>query len=288
MKTRIITSVVGLAVLAIVMLLFDTLVFELVVTLICLTAVHEIYTAFHFEKALYLYIGFVPYILLIMLNNVEWARLFLLPASYIFALYLAICVIYNSTTINFSKLAGMVLFSGIVIFSFYSLIYLKRFLPRERYNFDAIYFIMLILGFAWGGDSAAYFAGRAFGKHKLAPVVSPNKTVEGAIGGVLGSMLVGVLITFVYSALYGVVVGVPMEHLGVSYYLIILLLGAGGSVLGILGDLFASAVKRQCGIKDYGTIFPGHGGVLDRFDSVLFIAPFVAIVVTVVFYRFRM
>ena len=75
------------------------------------------------------------------------------------------------------------------------------------------------------------------------------------------------------------------SNIGVSMYLIIALLGVVAAVLGIYGDLFASVVKRQCGIKDYGTIFPGHGGILDRFDSVMFIAPFVSMVITAVFYN---
>ena len=139
---------------------------------------------------------------------------------------------------------------------------------------------------SWGGDTCAYFAGRAFGKHKLAPVVSPNKTVEGAIGGVIGSVVIGLLATIIYSALSGrfasLTVAVTARH-----YIIIAAMGAVASVLGILGDLFASAVKRQVGIKDYGTIFPGHGGILDRFDSVMFIAPLVSIVVRYFFYVFQ-
>ena len=180
----------------------------------------------------------------------------------------------------------MTVLSGIIIFCFFSFIYLKRLLPAADYGYDAIYFMYLILGFSWGGDSAAYFAGRFFGKHKLAPVVSPNKTVEGAVGGVLGSMFMGVVITLIYSLVCYKVLGLPLNALGVGFYFMIALLGACASVLGILGDLLASAVKRQCGIKDYGTIFPGHGGVLDRFDSVMFVAPFVSIVVTVAFYYY--
>lgn len=290
MKTRLLTSAIGICILFAVMLLFETIVFDLVIAAICLIAIHEIYNAFHFEKkksSIVIYIGFVPYVLLTMLNNFEFARACFLPVTYLFALYLAICVILNSKSIDFAKLAGMTMFSSIVLLSFYSFIYLKRLLPPDRYNYDSMYFIMLILGFAWGGDSAAYFAGRAFGKHKMAPVVSPHKTWEGAVGGVLGSMFVGLLFTFAYSTLYGKIGGVSLERFGIKYYILILLLGAVGSVLGILGDLFASAIKRQCNIKDYGTIFPGHGGVLDRFDSVMFIAPFVSIVVTVVFYSFR-
>ena len=151
----------------------------------------------------------------------------------------------------------------------------------DMYGYDAIYFILLILCFAWGGDTCAYFAGRAFGKHKLAPVVSPNKTVEGAIGGVIGSVVIGLLATIIYSALSGrfasLTVAVTARH-----YIIIAAMGAVASVLGILGDLFASAVNRQVGI-----IFPGHGGILDRFDSVMFIAPLVSIVVRYFFYVFQ-
>ncbi|MEG1640320.1 MAG: phosphatidate cytidylyltransferase [Ruthenibacterium sp.] len=286
MKTRLITSAVGIAILFVVMFFFDTILFDLIIAAICLIAIHEIFKALKFDKAPYIYWGFVIYTLLIMLSNFHLARVWILPASYLFALYLAICVILNFKSINFAKLGGMTLFSGIVIFCFYSFIYLKRLLPQENYNYDAIYFIFLILGVAWGGDSAAYFAGRMFGKHKLAPIVSPNKTVEGAIGGVLGSMLLGVLVTAVYAGLYGKLVGIPMTKLGINYYIAIALLAGIGSGLGMLGDLFASAVKRQCEIKDYGTIFPGHGGILDRFDSVMFVAPFVSIVVTMVFYYF--
>ena len=138
----------------------------------------------------------------------------------------------------------------------------------------------------WANDSFAYLVGSKFGKHKLAPVVSPNKTVEGAIGGVIGSVVIGLLATIIYSALSGrfasLTVAVTARH-----YIIIAAMGAVASVLGILGDLFASAVKRQVGIKDYGTIFPGHGGILDRFDSVMFIAPLVSIVVRYFLYVFK-
>ena len=286
MKTRVITSAVGLVVLFAVMALFDTFVFNVVIAAICLLAIHEVFKAFRFEKAAYIYWGFVPYTLLVMFSDFHMVRICMLPASYIFALYLVLCVIGNSKSINYAKLGGMVLFSCIIMFCFYSLIYLKQLLPRATYGYDALYFIFLILGFAWGGDSAAYFAGRAFGKHKLAPVVSPNKTIEGAVGGVMGSMLLGVVVTACYTALHGQLVGVPLDTLGWRYYVVVALLGGFGSLLGIVGDLFASVIKRQCGIKDYGTIFPGHGGIMDRFDSVLFIAPFVAMVVTAVFYYF--
>lgn len=286
MKTRIITALVGIAVLTAVLLTFDTLVFNLVVTAITLIAVHEIYNALGFEKRDWpLYAAVVPFTLLVMMTNYRNVRWLVMPAAFLLVLFYAIYLVARNGVISYQKVGGLVMFSGIVIFCFYSFIYLKDLLPVAQYGHDAIFFILLILCFAWGGDTCAYFAGRAFGKHKLCPVVSPKKTVEGAVGGVLGTMVFGVVVTLAYSIAADRMETFTRSNIGVSMYLIIALLACVAAVLGIFGDLFASVVKRQCGIKDYGTIFPGHGGVLDRFDSVMFIAPFVTMVITAVFYR---
>lgn len=284
MKTRVITAVVGLAVLAAVLAFFDTIVFDFVLSAICLLAIHEVFSAMGFgKKQWYLYAAAVPFTLLVMLTSSQSVRALILPFCFLLVLFLNVCQIAHVQTLDFGKLSGYVYFSGVIVFCFYSLIHLKRCLPFAQYRYDAIYFILLILCSAWGGDTAAYFAGRAFGKHKLAPIVSPHKTVEGAIGGIFGSVLAGVVLTLVYSFLSAshniITIQVQPRH-----YAILVVMGAIASVLGILGDLFASSVKRQVGIKDYGTIFPGHGGILDRFDSVMFIAPFVSIAVRYFFY----
>ena len=284
MKTRVITAVVGLAVLAAVLAFFDTIVFDFVLSAICLLAIHEVFSAMGFgKKQWYLYAAAVPFTLLVMLTSSQSVRALILPFCFLLVLFLNVCQIAHVQTLDFGKLSGYVYFSGVIVFCFYSLIHLKRCLPFAQYRYDAIYFILLILCFAWGGDTAAYFAGRAFGKHKLAPIVSPHKTVEGAIGGIFGSVLAGVVLTLVYSFLSAshnvITIQVQPRH-----YAILVVMGAIASVLGILGDLFASSVKRQVDIKDYGTIFPGHGGILDRFDSVMFIAPFVSIAVRYFFY----
>ena len=114
---------------------------------------------------------------------------------------------------------------------------------------------------AYGCDILAYLGGRTFGKHKLCPVVSPKKTVEGAVSGVLGS----VLFALVCRAVFVHVLSIPMPGIPAA-----ILLGVIGSVASQVGDLTASMLKRYSGIKDYGKIFPGHGGVMDRFDSVIF------------------
>ena len=286
MKTRIITAVVGLAVLAVVLAFFDTILFDLVLAAICLLGIHEVFTAMGFgKKQWYLYAAAVPFTMLLMLSSSGAARAALLAVGFLTGLFYNVVLITHDKTLDFGKLSGFIYFSGVILFCFYSLIHLKRCLPMDMYGYDAIYFILLILCFAWGGDTCAYFAGRAFGKHKLCPVVSPKKTVEGAIGGVLGTMVFGVVATVIYSIAANRMEAFTRTNIGVSMYLIIALLACVAAVLGIYGDLFASVVKRQCGIKDYGTIFPGHGGILDRFDSVMFIAPFVTMVVIAVFYH---
>lgn len=125
--------------------------------------------------------------------------------------------------------------------------------------------VLMPLLAAWGSDTFALFAGMLFGKHKLAPVISPKKTVEGGIGGVFG----GVACLLVFTLLVNHFAGLSLSYAAAG------LLGAAGSVIGQVGDLSFSIIKRQTGIKDYGSIFPGHGGVLDRFDSVIFVAPVV-------------
>ena len=202
MKTRIITAAVGLGVLAVVLAFFDTFLFDLVLSAVCLIAIHEVFSAMGFgKKQWYLYAAAVPLTLLVMLSTSQMVRGLLLPAAFLTVLFYNVCQIAHVKTLDFGKLTGFVYFSGVITFCFYSLIHLKRMLPFAEYRYDAIYFILLILCFAWGGDTAAYFAGRAFGRHKLAPIVSPHKTVEGAVGGVLGSMAAGCVLTLVYSLL---------------------------------------------------------------------------------------
>lgn len=136
-------------------------------------------------------------------------------------------------------------------------------LVRLQGDENGRFLILLPFVLAFLSDTGAYFVGCAFGKHKLAPVISPKKTVEGLIGGMLGAM-VGV-------ALYCLVLqNVFQFH---ANYWFIPVYGILGSLGAVFGDLIFSAIKRQTGIKDYGNLIPGHGGVLDRFDSMVIVAP---------------
>jgi phosphatidate cytidylyltransferase len=135
------------------------------------------------------------------------------------------------------------------------------FLTRQLEN--GIYLVWMIFISSWISDTCAYVAGVMFGKHKLAPVLSPKKSIEGSIGGIVGAAIVG--------AVFGAYLD---SALGLSDFTVVLaIVGGVGSVISQVGDLAASAIKRNHNIKDYGKFIPGHGGIMDRFDSVIFTAP---------------
>lgn len=186
---------------------------------------------------------------------------FLLAAAAVFTLYLlylfAVAVLRQGR-MHFAEVAEV--FTGVlyITLSFASLSLLRHKTPEGGYLYLLVFFG------AWVTDTFAYFTGRFFGKHKLNPVISPKKTVEGSIGGILFCM-----ISFV---LFGIVMQFGKWHFTVHYPLL-LLSGLLCSVVSQVGDLITSLIKREHGVKDYGKIFPGHGGVLDRFDSVLAISP---------------
>ena len=153
---------------------------------------------------------------------------------------------------------GMCFVAGVIIP--YLLTALIRILTMDNVG---RYVILIPFIAAFMSDAGAYFAGLRFGRHKLAPVVSPNKTIEGVLGGLAGAVI-GMLI-------YAVILDLPLK-LDVNYGIAILY-GVLGSAVGTFGDLCFSIIKRQTGIKDYGNLIPGHGGVLDRFDSLTLVAP---------------
>jgi phosphatidate cytidylyltransferase len=131
---------------------------------------------------------------------------------------------------------------------------------------------MIFIG-AWSTDTFAYFTGRLFGKHKLIPDISPKKTVEGSIGGIIFCAIAFVL--------YGFIIASINKFSAEPNYIILSCVGIVTAIIAQLGDLSASALKRNYNIKDYGAIFPGHGGVLDRFDSVMAVAPFIMLICTI-------
>lgn len=155
--------------------------------------------------------------------------------------------------------AALTIFAVIIVGYFFS------FLPATRFMQGGQYLIWIIFMGAWVTDTCAYFTGVKFGKRKILPSLSPNKTLEGFIGGALGS-----LVTITLFGIYLNSIGV--FQINVAHFIVI---GASCGIISQMGDWFASAIKRYTGIKDFGNLMPGHGGVLDRFDSILVISPFV-------------
>jgi len=146
------------------------------------------------------------------------------------------------------------------------------YLYQVRQMPDGGYLVWLIFFSSWGCDTCAYCTGKLFGKHKLTPVLSPKKTIEGAVGGVAGSAALGYL--------YVALLGPQMTEVKNPYVACAAACGVA-AVISQVGDLAASAIKRNHQVKDYGHLIPGHGGVLDRFDSMIFTAPAIYLVITV-------
>lgn len=203
----------------------------------------------------------VPMAIVCSVDHPNWTRLVLLGGVILFFVIL----LQFHRIYQFGEVAAC-MFAALVIP--YLMMSIVRLLIAE----EGKIWVLLPLLAAWGSDTCALFAGMHFGKHKMAPVISPKKTWEGSVGGLLGS----VLLVLLYSMVVKVIAQVEIP------ILMCVLIGVFGSIAGQIGDLSFSIVKRQTGIKDYGTIFPGHGGVLDRFDSVLFAAPMVELLMLLV------
>lgn len=183
------------------------------------------------------------------------------PYLYVFWLFIStvLCMLYMFNIEERTLMDGMATITGIVYIGFFSY---HAVLVDEIFTvICGITPVWLILITAFCTDIGAYFGGYFLGKHKLCPVISPKKTVEGAVSGALASLL----ICLIFAAVF-------MDHRLLPAYA---LMGLAGGVFSQIGDLTASIFKRKMGIKDYGKLIPGHGGIMDRFDSVLFTAPLV-------------
>ena len=184
------------------------------------------------------------------------------------ALYVFGVAVFGNKTVSITD-AGLLFASSLyIIAAFSSIIYIHDYVAYGNH----IYLLTFIC--AWVTDIFAYFTGRFFGKHKLIPAVSPKKTVEGAIGGVVFCVISTVLFGFIIEKFFNEY-GITSAN-----YLMLAISGVFISVVSQTGDLIMSVIKRHYGIKDYGKLFPGHGGILDRFDSVLAVALILAFICT--------
>ncbi|MCL1823468.1 MAG: phosphatidate cytidylyltransferase [Oscillospiraceae bacterium] len=267
MARRIISAAVAAA-LAIAVFIVDFMpLFVVIISALSAVAVYEMLVATKYIKnkifsALsLLFVFFMP--ILFFTENLR-ENLPMICCSFLLMLFLV--MIYMHERVSFAELS-LIAFVSVCIPLSLSCLLFTRLLSEEH----GMFFIIFTLTVIWVGDAGAYFTGTFFGRHKMAPTISPKKSWEGFAGGLLCSALIGFAAPFVYEF-------ITVNLIGGEIIIKSRLFFAGAAVicsaLGVVGDFSASIVKRQCAVKDFGNIMPGHGGVLDRFDSVLFAAPF--------------
>ena len=184
--------------------------------------------------------------------------IFIFFGAIVYLIFAAVLILKNHKDFalgQITSLFGLPLLYGVMFFCLSGVIN----------NKDGIYYLLLLLNFSSVCDMGAYFVGVTCGKHKLCPNISPKKTVEGAVGGIASSIIVTVILGLCFK----------------KALLIPMILTVPFCVLGMVGDLFASAIKRSVGLKDYSNLIPGHGGVLDRTDSIIMIAPLLYMCITI-------
>lgn len=277
MKQRVITAVVLLALLAAVVWQINTPVLVLVIAFLAAVAANEIMRCAKVENTFIRvvatgYAACVPFFasakaLTPWVSEAVWGKVIgAVPGVvYLIALVLVLLLAmlkgYAYTT--FEDVAVSVFAGTLVPFGFSVFIRLRDMFQIEQFG---IYLIFYGLICALATDSGAQLAGMAFGKHKMSPNISPKKTVEGAIGGLVFSLILNAVAIILYNRL----ADFKMDEFAVTVLLAACL---PVSFLGMMGDLSASVLKRNFGVKDFGKIFPGHGGVMDRFDSSMFTLP---------------
>lgn len=277
MKQRVITAVVLLALLAVVVWQINTPVLVLVIAFLAAVAANEIMSCAKVENTFIRvvatgYAACVPFFasakaLTPWVSEAVWGKVIgAVPGVvYLIALVLVLLLAmlkgYAYTT--FEDVAVSVFAGALVPFGFSVFIRLRDMFQIEQFG---IYLIFYGLICALATDSGAQLAGMAFGKHKMSPNISPKKTVEGAIGGLIFSLILNAVAMILYNRL----ADFKMDEFAVTVLLAACL---PVSFLGMMGDLSASVLKRNFGVKDFGKIFPGHGGVMDRFDSSMFTLP---------------
>lgn len=271
MLKRTVTAMVGLAILIPILCFSHTYAYVCLVAFLSVVSAYEILGCLGQRKNYPVSVPFYAVSLLIPLISRLFTDMyhfcaFAFGVLFTFMFYLFSLSVFTRGKYQIKDASTVFALGVYIIFAFTSLILLRDMEVIGKYVY-----LLPYVG-AWTSDSFAYICGRLFGKHKLIPEVSPKKTVEGMIGGVAFSMLSFVVYGFAVSKIYGI---------DANYY-VLLAVGAVVSLISQLGDLVASIIKRQYGIKDYGNILPGHGGIMDRFDSILAVSPFLFIILSIV------
>lgn len=251
MLKRIITGLITLPLFVFLVLKGGLYIFVLTF-FISIVGLYEFYEALKYKNIKSInWLGYLSTLLIIVGIHFKFEGLYFLSLLYTTSLVL---LILNLFSIKDHLIESAMTVIGVI----YVGIGFSHFLLLNQLEMPLLLFVPFLI--SWGTDTFAYFTGRFFGKRKLFPRVSPKKTIEGAVGGIIGSILINYI--FVYFFLKEILA-------------VIIVISFLGSILSQIGDLIASKIKRTCNIKDFGYILPGHGGVLDRFDSSLVTIPFV-------------
>lgn len=240
-------------------------VFEFVISLISMMCVYEVVNAMGFAKNKRFLVPSMMYAFLVpvsfvALNYIQKSPYYLIIVlTFVYMLTFLFISMVNFDKMKFND-AAVIMFASLVITCFLSNIIILRRVD----NHGLFYMLLVIVCYAWANDIFAYLVGMCIGKHKLIPQISPKKTVEGSLGGIVFSLIATIVALLIYQ---------NVAEITINFTLVIIysLLCA---VIGQIGDLSFSYIKRSYGIKDFGNILPGHGGVLDRLDSLIFISPF--------------
>ncbi|MCD7871749.1 MAG: phosphatidate cytidylyltransferase [Clostridiales bacterium] len=277
MKQRVITAFVLLLILAFVVWQINTPVFAAVIAFLSAVAANEIMKCAKVKNKFILYTGtvfaaFVPFfsgskVMEPLVSAETWGNIIYSVPNIVYIIavvlifFLAMLKGYSYT--KFEDVTVSVFASVIVPFGFSVFVRLRDMYINEQFGIYLIFFALIC---ALGTDSGAQLGGMAFGKHKMSPNISPKKTVEGAACGIIFSLILNA----VAFALYNYFADAKIDAAGAT---VLLVCSVPVSFMGMMGDLSASVLKRNFKVKDFGKIFPGHGGVMDRFDSVLFTLP---------------
>lgn len=267
MATRIITGFIAACLFIPVCYFSDYVVFPIVIGLLCLIGVYEMAKCLGFDKKLVITIPMYIIALGLPIFRYYTPDIFIgkVTSSFLscslllffgMLIYVLAYVMLKKNTVDVSEMLTFYAMFVYIVGCFSSIVLV-------RYGNNGKYLYILVFLGAWVCDTFAYFVGKFFGKHKLIPEISPKKTVEGSIGGIVFTV-----ISFV---IFGLIVNLNFEanmsYVKLCIFAVVL------SIVSQFGDLIASAIKRHYDIKDYGNLFPGHGGILDRFDGVLLTAP---------------
>jgi phosphatidate cytidylyltransferase len=273
MKQRMTTVVFGIALLLIILLFYRTFVFNIAIAAVTVLSVYEIFTATKNIRNTGLMAVCIIFAVVIPFINYLKIKDAVVIAYFVFMLTLFSVMLFKHKTLRLEQMSLCFMMTLFTTASMSCFIFLRdEFLDSGNLKDAALFYIALVFITAWMTDAGGYIFGRLFGRRKLSPSVSPKKTVEGAVGGVILAVLASVCALWGYSV-YLSSFGVQAKY----YYGSMIILAVLCAIVSIIGDLSASLIKRENSIKDFGKILPGHGGVMDRFDSILFVAPLILV-----------